>query len=421
MTTLLLLFGTLAHAEFRAAAVKADITPKTPQPLLGYAARTSTGVHDPIFHRVLAMDDGRTRFFLIATDIALVSPSIYDDFCKDLKKDTGIDRKNVWWTVTHTHSAPEVGPPGLAQAFLPGRYHHQPDWDYAGFVKRTWIDAIKQATAALAPARMRVGKGFAMANMNRRARGDDGRIRLGLNPYGPVDREIGLLRVESPDGKLIALAMNYAMHGTALSGANTLISGDAPGIVTEYLEKKLGGAVLYVNGAAGNIAPLYSVYPDFRAAHINEFPVLLGDRVIEAARRLSAPVDVKFDAAERILETPRRAGLGWAPDLEGYSKAGPAGPMVRLPLRFLRINRETALWAAPLEMFCELALAVRDRSPFANTFFFGYSNGWLGYLPTKTAFAEGGYEPGVSPFREQAEEEVVAAALKQLEAMSRIK
>ena len=64
--------GTLL-ADFRAAVVKVDITPTAPQPLLGYQARTSTGVHDPLFHRVL-----------VSTDIALVSPSLYDDFCRKL-------------------------------------------------------------------------------------------------------------------------------------------------------------------------------------------------------------------------------------------------------------------------------------------------------------------------------------------------
>jgi hypothetical protein len=32
----------------------------------------------------------------------------------------------------------------------------------------------------------------------------DGKISLGLNPDGPVDRQIGLIRVERPDGTLIA-------------------------------------------------------------------------------------------------------------------------------------------------------------------------------------------------------------------------
>ena len=44
---------------FRASVVKVDITPDSPQWLLGYSARKSTGVHDRIFHRIVAMDDGR--------------------------------------------------------------------------------------------------------------------------------------------------------------------------------------------------------------------------------------------------------------------------------------------------------------------------------------------------------------------------
>ena len=49
----------------RAAAVKVDITPETPQWLLGYQARQSTGVHDRIYHRVVALDAGATQLYLI--------------------------------------------------------------------------------------------------------------------------------------------------------------------------------------------------------------------------------------------------------------------------------------------------------------------------------------------------------------------
>ncbi len=402
----------ILSAEFRAAASKVEITPKTPQALLGYAPRQSTGVHDPLFHRVVAMDDGRMQFYLISTDIALVSPMVYEDFCRELEKQTGIKRRQVWWSATHTHSAPEVGAPGLDKVFLADRYKHEPDWEYAAYVKRTLIDAVKEARRRLAPARLSTGTGFAMANINRRGRDPEGRIRLGLNPYGPVDREIGLLRIEATDGALVALVVNYAMHGTALGGANTLISGDAPGVVAAYLEGKLKAPVLYINGAAGNIAPIYSVYPDIRSAHLTEFNVLLGDRVLEAVSRLpKAAAAPKFAEQERVIETPRKAGLGWTRELSAYSKESAGGPLVRLPLRFLRIDAQTVLWAAPLEMFCELALEVRDRSPFRQTFFFGYTNGWMGYLPTAAAFAEGGYEPSVSAFTPRAEREVVEAAL----------
>ena len=56
-----------------------------------------------------------------------------------------------------------------------------------------------------------------------------------------------------------------------------------------------------------------------------------------------------------------------------------------------------------MELFCEIAIDVRTRSPFPNTLYFGYTNGWFGYLPTARAFGEGGYEPQTSPFTPAAE------------------
>ena len=43
---------------FRAAVVKVDISPNSPKQLLGYGARLSTGIHDRIYHRIIALDDG---------------------------------------------------------------------------------------------------------------------------------------------------------------------------------------------------------------------------------------------------------------------------------------------------------------------------------------------------------------------------
>jgi len=78
--------------QFRASAVKVDITPTSSKWLAGYPPRQSTGVHDRIFHRVVAMDDGVTQFFLASTDLCLIAPSVYDEFAVQLKKETGIDR-----------------------------------------------------------------------------------------------------------------------------------------------------------------------------------------------------------------------------------------------------------------------------------------------------------------------------------------
>jgi len=407
--------------KFRASVVKVDITPSSSKWLAGYPARQSTGVHDRIFHRVVALDDGLTQFFLVSSDLCLFAPSVYDEFTAQLKRETGIGPVQVWWTVTHTHSAPEVGPHGLVKLMMPERYGHEPDQEYTAWVERTLIDAIKEAQGKLAPARLAAGSGFSSANINRRARDPRGRISLGLNPDGPADRQIGLIRLERQDGTPIALIANYSMHGTALGPQNKLISGDAAGTVTAYVEEKLGAPMLFINGAAGNLAPIYTVQENFQAAHITEFNVLLGDKILAANSSMAAAgSEIRLRPGEKIVETPRRDGFGWDDGIGDYLKAakGEAGT-IRLPVRFLIVNDDLALWSAPVELFCEISMEVRNRSPYRHTFYFGYSNGWLGYLATRRAFAEGGYETRTCPFTERVEEDFTNAVMSYLQGRGR--
>src|SRR5260370_13015529 len=289
MLLLLLLIAAPVPAAFRASVVKVDITPSTPKWLLGYGARQSTGVHDPIYHRIVAFDDGESKILLVSTDLCLFSPTVYNEAAKRIQKETGIPPVRFWWTVTHTHSAPEIGPPGVYKVLLKGRSEHPVDEEYTEQTLRALVQGAKDAIAKLEPARIAIGTGMAMANINRRARDVDGKISLGLNPDGPVDRQIGLIRIEKADGSPLVLIANYSMHGTALSGKFVQISGDAQGIVAAYVEQKAGAPMLYINGAAGNIAPIYSVYDTPRAAHLTQFNGLLGDRILAANRPLGPP------------------------------------------------------------------------------------------------------------------------------------
>lgn len=410
MIALAAIASTAAAAPFRAAAAKIDITPQASQWLMGYNARKSTGVHDRIFHRVVAMEAGGQAFYLVSSDLCLFSPGVYDDAARQLERDPGVPRSHFWWSVTHSHAAPEVGPPGIYKALL-GRSDHEHDQEYAAFAKDALVRAVKEAKSKLEPARIAFGQGVSMANINRRAKDVDGAVSLGLNPDGPADRQIGLIRLERPDGSLIALVANYAIHGTVMSGANLQISGDAPGVVSAYLEQKLGAPVLFVNGAAGNLAPIYSVYPDAKSGHLSQFNVLLGDRILAAAKSIGAATpDVSLSAGEQSVATPNRDGLAWPEELPQYR--------ARVPVRFLRIN-DAVIWAAPVELFCEIAIAVRNQSPFSHTFYFGYTNGWLGYLPTSQAFAEGGYEPRTSVFTDRAERDLTQEVVAAIQGMRR--
>jgi len=402
--------------KFRAAVVKTDITPENPQHLMGYQERKSTGIHDRIYHRLVILDDGNTQFLLVSTEICIISPVEYDRVAELINSKFGISPVNFWWSTTHTHSAPEVGTPGLYKIYMGERNKHEIDQEYTDLVVQKLIDGIKEAQTKLIPARLGAGWGFSQANINRRAIDVDGKASLGLNPDGPVDRRIGLLRIEKEDGTPMALIANYPVHGTVMSGSHLQISGDAPGIVSEYVEQKTGVPLIFINGAAGNLAPVYSVYPSPKAGHLSEFRVLLGDKILDANKKIYDIRDkVSLRTGSVIVETPRKTGMDWPEDCGNFTRLTKAGVhMVKLPIRFLRINEDIAIWSAPVELFCEISNEVRNRSPFPFTFYFGYTNGWFGYLVSEAEYRHEGYEPRVSPFTQNADKDLTDAVVTYL-------
>jgi hypothetical protein len=405
--------------RFRAACAKVDITPDTPQWLQGYGPRQSTGVHDRIYHRIAILDDGTTTFCLVSTDICTILPSFYRDLCEKLERETPIRCEDFWWSTTHTHSAPHVGPQDLARLFtgtLGDRFSIQHDTDYWASVADKLIVAINQAHSQLEPARLGIAASTAAANVNRRQRNADGRTVLGVNPEGPADRQLGVFRLERPDGSLIGLIANYTIHGTALGGGNTQITGDAPGFAAQYVERSTGVPLLFINGSLGNVAPLHSVGSNIQDPRLKDYDRLLGEPILAAQAAIgNATADVTLRLGKTVVETPRKHGMGWPDTLADYSSTSPDGtPLVRVPIYSLTINDDTVIWAAPLELFSEIALNVRANSPFARTFYFGLTNGSLLYLTTQAAFAEGGYEPNVSPFTDRAEADFTSTVTQHL-------
>lgn len=420
------LASVLTGGTFRAAVAKIDVTPADPQYLAGYAPRKSVGIHDRIYHRLLLLNDGEASFLLISSEFSSISAEYSDRIIQAISQKSGIPTANIWWTVTHTHSAPNFGPGSSLSAVLfaaakSDRAQPYTDPKYTELVEQKLFEGVALVTQQLEPAKLAVGWGFSQANINRRARDASDRITLGMDPDGPVDRRIGLLRIDRADGKPLALVGNYAMHGTVLNSRSLAISGDAPGIVAQYVEEKIGAPMLYINGAAGNIAPLYSQYSSPESGHLDQFRVLLGDRILKANQSMLSSTDqVKLSPSAISVITPRREGLGWPEELAHYTKSDAQGrPQVIIPIKCLRINQDIMIWSAPLELFCEVSSEIRERSPFEHTFYFGYANGWLGYLPTATELKMGGYEASVSPYSGRAAGDLTEAVLAHFKGLPR--
>lgn len=381
-------------AGLRASVVKIDITPDTPQRLRGYQERVSSGVHDRIHLRIAALHDGRAPFVLVSTDAASLSPFQYDRMAAAIERRSGVSPERFWWSMTHTHSAPEIGDAGFVPLIMPNRFKLKLDTDYVDFVERALLDGVAEALGNLEPARLGYGWGFAQANINRRAVDANGKAFLGMNPDASMDRRIGVIRVDKANGDPLLTIANYPIHGTVLGSSNLLISADVGGVVAEHVEAQTGAPLLFINGAAGNQAPIYSGRSRPDTPHLAQFQVLLGDKILAARRRIvhtSDRIVLRTDA--QIVETPRRTDLEWPERFAQYSRTTDTGEArLRLPIRLLRINTDLVIWAAPLELFCEIALDIRNRSPYPYTFYFGYTNGTFMYLPTADAWQQGGYE-----------------------------
>ncbi|HEU5315345.1 MAG TPA: hypothetical protein VFX49_04505, partial [Chloroflexota bacterium] len=284
--------------------------------------------------------------------------------------------------------------------------------------------------------------GAVRVGINRRERKDDGRLVLGQHPEGALDSEVQVWRFDAADGEAptpgapvgwvrrgadpVAVLVHYACHGVSLSSQIRLMSADFMGVMREVVERLVSGTALYVQGACGNINPSL-MGPDW------DHPRRLGNALgAEAARvaLLAEPVDglplraarealalpgllpVSLEAGrERVtrLEAEReRLDRDGVPDGAGSRvwntrtlerarrglaalEGGEPLPPVAAEIGALRIG-EVALVSNPTELFCEIGMAIKKASPFPWTAVAGYTDGSAGYVPTRAAYPEGGYE-----------------------------
>jgi hypothetical protein len=125
---------------------------------------------------------------------------------------------------------------------------------------------------------------------------------------GPVDTEIGLLRLDTIDGKPLALVYSFAVHAYGgIPGGE--VTADLPGFASGVIETAWPGAVaLFVQGAAGDITPVR--YKDFDSPPPTEqLGTMLGLSVLSAAQHLTLREGIPVRVQRTTLELPRRTDL----------------------------------------------------------------------------------------------------------------
>jgi neutral ceramidase len=388
-------------AEFRAASAKTDITPQQSLDLWGYSDRSgpSIGTHDPLFAKILLLDDSRRRLALVTLDLGRpFGVESMEVVRRRVHASASVEQ--VFFFASHTHSGPFIN-----DTYPAGK---RPAWEERALDRIA--AAIEQAASRLQPAALGVGEGDVLIGHNRRYVRADGTVKMlwrnaTKTPTHPLDPRLGILRVDSRDGKVLAVLVNYACHPVIFGPDNLKYSADWPSAMAGVVEPAFGeGAVcLFLQGAAGDINPYFDKMrlDEDAEKRMQESGRQVGLEALRVARSI-VPKPPEKPELQFTLDTrhfkPRYdrekllAGLKnqVKPDvLERYR--GYLNQPLDCPVTTLFINRQIAIVGMPGEPFVEFGLAYRDRSPAAFSLFGGYANGYFGYFPTIRAAVEGGY------------------------------
>lgn len=254
-------------------------------------------VHDPIKVKTLVLDDGSTRAVIVCLDVGGASTTLVSMIRARLQEKLAIAESNVLVGASHNH-------------------HTQ--GQVVGDVPERTRKAVARALETMVPVRIGVGVGReSRIMMNRRLRLKDGQhwtIRR-ANPsprdtevveLGPVDTEIGILRLDRTDGRPLAVLYNFGGHayGGVPGGS---VTADFPGFASAVLEEALGhGAVaLFLQGAAGDITPIR--YKDVDTPPPTEqLGTMLGLSALKAVNQIETENEVTLNVISEIVELPRR-------------------------------------------------------------------------------------------------------------------
>ena len=446
---------------FQAGAASSNVTPPLDERIVGgWNSPPATHIHDELYARCLVLDDGRTKLVLVLVDSLGVAREVFDAAKESIHEKTGIPPQNMLMAATHTHSSISARAPNKVKT-------NGPLSDYQSLLVRRISDGVRRAVNNLEPARIGWGRAREPTQVfNRRyfmkpgtptPNPFGGTDQVVMNPgrgspaidkaAGPTDPEITFLSVQATDGRPIALLANYSLHYVGPS-AGPVMSADYFGVFADRIQELLGAdrfdppfVGIMSNGTSGDINninwlqksderwPPYAkmrqvadlVAQAVRQAHGQvEFHdwVPLEARQWELTLDVRKPTQEQLAYARTILDKPEDAPKHHVRE-RIYAKRvldlADAPEQRSIPLQAIRIG-DLAICAIPFEVFVEIGLELKERSPLAQTFTISHANGSYGYLPTVRHHELGGYETwlGTSSMEVQAAPKIIDALLSML-------
>ena len=405
-----------ADPPWKAGFAAVKITPSEPLLLSGYASRTNAadGVLDDLHAKAMALEDrDGHRALLITADLIGFRAEFAEPICERITAATGIPRSRILLNASHTHTGPSLMlNPRLGDA--------APEEQAAKLIAYTrqlqdWcLGLATQAVARLEPAKLSWGVGVVNFPMNRREFTDRGVI-LGVNPRGPVDRSVPVLRVESPAGKLLGVIFGAACHNTTFGARDNQVSGDYAGAAQAWVEREFPGAqAMFMQGLAGDTNPYPNSHNDPAkrpaVAIAREHGAELGQevtRVLKATlKSVNGPLRAAFDTVALPLqkahsksELEQLAGKGSSPHrwvagqmLARLAKGETLPTHHAVPVAVWQFGDDLTLVSLPGEVVVDYVRLLEDALGPLRLWLAAYSNDNFGYIPSVRVLREGGYE-----------------------------
>ena len=375
--------------------------------------------HTDLTARAVVLRNGGEAVVLLRTD----SVGIWQDMVRDVRvrlreEGRGDLADGLIIGATHTHSSGgrifdhfvgevAVGP------FLPGLYQR---------VRDAIVDAVLAADGNAEDAA--VGHTvLQVPQLHHDRRCENGDVQ---------DDAMGIIKIERANGELLALVVNYAMHGTVLDSDEWTLSRDASGAVEAGIESRLPvpAPVLYLQSWAGDMAPSRpdgyivadghpsrpgfprldalgaaaadAVIPQLDDIEVTETPTLRVSTVAVPLVPEEINPDGSFDAYRfggiYCVDSDSNCG----PDAQPYTPAQlacvPIAEMWTVNWAYLTAARigDLGLMTLPGEPLTSVGVELRERTLEAtglrDVFVIGYSQGYLAYLLHPDDFWMGGYE-----------------------------
>ncbi|MHB8383916.1 MAG: neutral/alkaline non-lysosomal ceramidase N-terminal domain-containing protein [Candidatus Binataceae bacterium] len=445
-------------SALHAGAARIRLEPPLGLGMLGYGSREgrARGVHDDLAAQALVIGDGARKLAICGVDLLAIGKRIADEVCAIVAAQTDIAADAILICASHTHSAPAFNifaTPRAGAKIAPDR---DAGWERA--LPGKIAAAIVAANRAMEPAVLKTARTRFTLGTNRRLRRPDGNIQLAANYAGVADESAIALGAFRPGGSAIGAILNYPCHGVVLCEDNLLYSRDWMGFAIDEIERGLArgaGAApiaIFMQGATGNIDPRsrgsFSVAAEWGHAVGREIAAALAagpalEAVPIEGRRIDLKLKLKPVADALVIA--RGCAAQTEASLANH-RGGEGRQLKRLrdhhqqsldAIRALEALEESsrrdkrvdladgkmaasmsvfalgdlAIIGLPGEAFVEFGLALRANPYFAHTLVAGYCNDLIGYVPTREAYAQGGYEVETARVAAGTGEAMVADAL----------